>query len=56
MDETDPRYCQLRDYLEHPDGSMRDDNVRFYVLKLEVAMQNAHHDEPGFWELWAETF
>jgi len=56
MDESDPTYCELRDHLEHPDGSIREDNVRFYVLKLEVAMQNAHHDEPGFWERWSETF
>ncbi|TAL46355.1 MAG: hypothetical protein EPN89_10505 [Methylovulum sp.] len=56
MDETDPTYCKLRDYLEHPDGSLRDEAIRFYVLPLEMAMRNAHHDEPGFWERRAEEF
>lgn len=56
MDEADPQYCLLRDHLEYPDGSMRDSNVTFCYLPLETAMQNAHHDEPGFWERWAEDF
>lgn len=56
MDDNDPKYCQLRDHLEYPDGSMRDSHVTFYYLPLETAMQNAHHDEPGFWERWAEDF
>lgn len=56
FDENDPRYCIVRDYLENPDGSMRDENVRFYYLPLEHAMKNAHHDEPDFWEKWAEKF
>lgn len=49
-------YQQLEQYLEYPDGSMRFENVRFYVLPLSVAMRNAHHDEAGFWEKWAEDF
>lgn len=56
LDESDPKYCLLRDHLEYPDGSMRDSNVTFYYLPLEAAMQNAHHDEPGFWERWANNF
>lgn len=55
-DERLPDYCALRDYLEHPDGSMRHAGVRFYALPLEYAMKNAEHDEPGFWERWAEQF
>ncbi|WP_340122667.1 hypothetical protein [Methylobacter svalbardensis] len=46
----------LRDYLENPDGSMRFETVGFWVLPLETAMKNAHHDESGFWERWAEDF
>jgi hypothetical protein len=46
----------LHEYLEYPDGSMRFPTVRFYFLTLEIAMQNAHHDEPGFWDKWAENF
>lgn len=49
--------CQkLHEYLEYPDGSMRFPTVRFYFLTLEIAMKNAHHDEPGFWDNWAENF
>lgn len=55
-DDNDPLYVQLRDYLEYPDGSMRFETVSFWVLPLETAMNNAHHDEPGFWERWAEDF
>jgi hypothetical protein len=56
LDESNPTYCLLRDHLECPDGSMRDSNMTFYHLPLETAMQNAHHDEPGFWERWAKDF
>jgi len=55
-DESLPEYCQLRDYLEYPDGSIRHAGVRFYAMSLDYAMQNAAHDEPGFWERWAEDF
>jgi hypothetical protein len=39
-----------------PMGTMRYENIRSYYLPLEVAMKNAYHDEPGFWERWAEDF
>ena len=50
FDETDPQYSLLRDHLEKPDGSMRNNNVRFYCVPLEQAMKYAHHDEQGFWD------
>ena len=53
-DESLPEYRRLRDYLEHPDGTMRHASVRFHVMPLDYAMRNAGHDEPGFWERWAE--
>ena len=56
MDETDSRYRLLCQHLENADGSMRIDGIDFCYLPLEVAMTNAHHDEPGFWEKWAEDF
>ena len=56
FDEADPRYQLVRDYLENPEGTMRNEQVRFFYLPLEHAMRNAHHDEPGFWEKWADTF
>jgi hypothetical protein len=55
-DDNDPLYVLVRDYLEHPDGRMRFETVSFWYLPLEKAMENAHHDEPGFWEKWAESF
>ncbi|MEI7839031.1 MAG: hypothetical protein WCJ11_00850 [Methylococcaceae bacterium] len=55
--DLDLPLCQkLHQYLEYPDGSMRFPTVRFYFWTLEVAMKNAHHDEPGFWDNWAENF
>lgn len=56
FDENDPAYQKLRDYLENPDGTMRFEGARFCYLPLSAAMENAHHDEPGFWERWAEKF
>lgn len=55
-DDSLPAYCALRDYLEYPDGTMRHAGVRFYAMPLEYAMENAAHDEPGFWERWAADF
>lgn len=52
----DPVYDRLVAYLEHPDGSMRFAEAVFCALPLDVAMRNAHHDAPGFWERWAENF
>lgn len=55
-DESDPQYVLVRDYLENPDGDMRFETVDFWYLPLKKAMENAHHDEPGFWEKWAKDF
>jgi hypothetical protein len=56
FDETLEEYCRLRDFLEFPDGTIRYPGVRFLILPLSRAMENAAHDEPGFWERWAEKF
>lgn len=56
FDTENKDYMKVRTYLEHEDGSMRSPNVTFWAFSLEEAMKNAHHDEPGFWEKWAETF
>jgi len=56
FDETDTLYQLVRDYLENPDGTPRFQTVTFWYLPLAKAMENAHHDEPGFWENWAEKF
>lgn len=56
FDEADPAYRRLRDFLEKPDGSMFFDDARFCYYPLQEAMKNAQHDEPGFWEDWANNF
>ncbi|MFM0185564.1 hypothetical protein PQR25_07220 [Paraburkholderia nemoris] len=56
FNETDDQYRKVQAFLEYPDGTMRFDDVRFYVVTLQLAMENAHHDEPGFWDHWADNF
>lgn len=56
FDDTNQAYQQLVGHLEDLDGSMRLPGVLFCALELHVAMRNAHHDAPGFWERWAENF
>lgn len=56
FDENDPVYQIVREYIENPDGTMRDEQVCWYYLPFEKAMENAHHDEPGFWEKLSEKW
>lgn len=55
-DSTDPVYQKISHRLENPDETRKIPGVTFCCLSLKCAMQNAHHDEPGFWEKWAEGF
>ncbi|WP_244815346.1 hypothetical protein [Caballeronia sp. Lep1P3] len=55
-DLEDPAYQSVQTFLEFEDGAMRFDDVRFWIVPLAQAMENAHHDEPGFWERWADDF
>lgn len=56
FDKTDPVYQELAYRLENPDETRKIPGVTFCYLPLAIAMRNAHHDEPGFWEKWAENF
>lgn len=56
FNETDNQYRKVQAFLEYPDGTMRFDDIKFYVVTLQVAMENARHDEPGFWQRWADNF
>lgn len=56
FDEADPQYRTVIEYLENPDGTPRNPLLKLWVLSHKEALKNAHHDEPGFWERWAETF
>ena len=56
FDGHDPSYQKLKNFLENPDGTMKIPGVGFCYLPLDHAMKNAHHDEPGFWDRWADNF
>ncbi len=56
LDNTLPEYRKLEAFLEHPDGTLRFAKVQFCYLPLDIAMKNAEHDEPGFWDQWAKSF
>ena len=55
-DPQDPNYRKLSDYLETPDEEPKIPSVRFYLLPLEIAMKNTHHDAPGFWDDWIKSW
>lgn len=55
-DPASVKYRSVEQYLELPDGSMRYSEATFCMLGLKMAMENAAHDEPGFWDRWAENF
>ena len=50
FDQSNPDYQKVERLLENEDGSMKFPQVLFLYLPLEIAMKNAHHDEPGYWE------
>jgi len=56
FDRDDPSYRELEAFIEYPDGTLRFPHMRFLVIGLDYARKNAHHDEPGFWDRWAEDF
>ena len=49
-------FKSLEAFLEFPDGKSRFEDVTFFYLPLAKAMENIAHDEPGFWDRWAENF
>jgi hypothetical protein len=55
-DESSLQYKLLCEHLENADGTMRHKEIFFYLLPLEAAMKNAHHDQPGFWQDEMEDF
>ncbi len=56
FDENNEKYLLLDDHLCNEDNTPKIKGVVFYYLTLEIAMKNAHHDEPGFWDNWADNF
>lgn len=55
-DPDAPAYQAICRLLGPPGGESGFDNVRFKRLSLDTALLNSAHDEPGFWERWAEGF
>lgn len=55
FDSSNAQFQKLQAYLENPDGTMRHLSVTFEYYPLALAMKNVHHDEPGFWDRWADT-
>jgi len=56
MDDENSKYKLLNNHLEYPDGTFKISGVNYMYLSLKIAMKNSHHDEPGFWENWADKF
>jgi len=56
FEQSHPDFKALTLLLENPDGSMRYPDCTFYYCPLDHAMKNSEHDEPGFWERWADGF
>lgn len=57
-DEQDEKFQKFKAFFdEDAEGwSKKFGAVHWCGLSLKHAMKNAHHDEPGFWENWAENF
>ena len=55
-DKSLPAFQALQVFLENSDGTMRYPEVFLIYCSLDKAMENTAHDEPGFWDRWAENF
>ena len=47
-DVNDPIYQKVANYLETQDGKPKIEGVLFYLVPLNLAMKNSHHDDPDF--------
>lgn len=47
-DESNPQYQLINQYVENPDGSLKDPDVTLYCLPLEMAMEYKHLDDPEY--------
>ena len=56
FEPSSAEFKSLEAFLEFPDGKSRFEDVTFFYLPLAKAMENVAHDEPGFWDRWAENF
>ena len=56
IDEKNNKYQLLCEHLDGANDTFKIEGVESWIFPLEVAMKNKHHDEPGFWDKWAENF
>lgn len=58
FDESNEQYQKFANFIQEDDHGWSQvfEAVQWCYLPLDIAMENAHHDEPGFWDRWAENF
>jgi hypothetical protein len=56
IDDTNEKYQLICNHMDNPDGTFKIPGVESWIFPLEKALENKHHDEPGFWDRWAENF
>jgi len=56
IDDKNDKYQLICDHMDDQDGLFKIPGVESWIFPLEVALKNKHHDEPGFWDRWAENF
>ncbi len=56
IDEDNEKYRLICEHLDGPNDTFKIKGVESWIFPLEEALKNKHHDEPGFWDEWAENF
>ena len=56
VDDSNEQFLHVDSHLCTPDNSFKIPGIGLYIVTLEQALKNKHHDEPGFWDKWAESF
>ena len=56
IDDNNEKYQLLCEHLDAPNGTFKIKGVESWIFPLKEALKNKHHDEPGFWDKWAENF
>jgi hypothetical protein len=56
IDDNDEQYKLICEHMDGPNGTFKIKGVESWIFPLTVALKNNHHDEPGFWDEWAENF
>lgn len=56
--DDDANYLKFAEFLEDKNGNIKPEfgTTKFWLVTLDQANKNKHHDTPGFWENWVENF